>query len=834
MIRQTLHIARALLWSTAAVAAPAAAASTQRQPDPAPTAAQASPPLTAPPPDGTKLNTTGRDIDLIVPLRESGPIGQVGIRIRTDDNVLVSKTDLQNALRRGVTETFLQRIAILPDEGGFVPLSSLAGTGLTLSFDRNALELTARFAPEALPEQRVGLGFDTVSSAAEPDVSADFAAMLAYQANIDWVHRGFDPGMRKPRVNFEFNGRLFRTFAFENQFTYDGNLPRSFTRFASRAIYDIPSSMIRLSAGDLIPATTALQSQIDIGGLGISKLLDTFQSDRVFTASAGRKLTLREPATVTVIVNGATARTLRLDPGNYDIQDLPLTGGANRVELLIEDAAGGRRLVSFDFFEDISLLAPGIDEYDLKAGIRSDVDERGRYYFRREPVVTGFYRRGITDQLTLGANMQASKRAVQVGGEASLGTKFGLITLEATGSHLEDFGSGAAMRLQYRHSMPMKELSGSRRFDALVEYRTKNFGGIDGIPSNPYSVTASVRYYQPFTNRFSGGFGADYRKGRGGTEDFRAIRADANYRLDNGMNFTGSIGYDNRDGMVFGVSLFWRFGKSSLATARYDSRSDQASVGYFYSPQRPLDTLSWGVEGNHADGRFNLNGTAIYRTNRGDFELAHRETFGDDDVIREQVTSARARGTIAFADGKFAIGRYMNNSFAIISGHPSLKGAQVLLGSQVASEAEARTGALGPALVNLGSYAKRNLYYTVPDAPAGYDFGAGTIDLYPWLHAGLVRMVGSEFNVSILGTLRDDKGAPVPLAIGLARRLGDPKSPSIEIYTNRQGRLGASGLAPGTWQVEAGNFSYRFTITEEQGTLVDLQDLRPTLLEEQK
>ena len=818
--------ARVLLVSAIGVVTiPSAAIAGQPQTNPAPTAGD----VATANPNGTKLNDTGHDVDLVVPLRERVPIGQVGIRIRPDDTVLISKTDLENAIRRGVTPEFVKAIDALPDQEGFLAIGVLAQHGLAVTFDRNALELVAKFDATAFPERSIGLGFDTAASIVVPDASANVSAFLSYQGSLDWVERGFDRGLREPRVNFDFDGRLFHTIAFENQFTYGGNQQASFTRFASRAFYDIPQSSIRIGAGDLVANTTALQSQVDISGLGISKLLETFHSDRVYTASAGQTLLLREPATVSVVVNGVPSQTLRLGPGTYNVRDLPLTGGANRIDLVIEDQAGGRRVVSFDFFEDVSLLSPGIDEYDAKGGLRSDVDENGRFYYRHDPVFSGFYRRGITNQLTLGANAQASRTAMQVGGEATWGSTFGLFTFEGSGSHLKGLGSGAAVRVQYRYSIPMDLVSGARRIDALVEYHTKNYGGIDQQALNPYSLTFTGRYFQPISDWFGAGVGIDYRKGRGSTDDYKALRADANWRLRNGMNFTGSVGYDSRDGLLVGFSLFWRFDAKSLLTARYDSRRQEADLAYYHTPTHLLDTFAWGVEATHNDdGRFGFNATGVYRTNRGDLEIAHREAFGSDSADREETTSLRARGTIGFAGGKFAIGRYMNNSFAIVSAHPSLDGAQVLIGSQVASDALARTGALGPALVNLGSYAHTNLYYTVPDAPLGYDFGAGTIDLYPWFHSGTPVLVGSEFNVSILGTLLDDHGEPLVLAMGSARRTGDPKSPTIEIFTNREGRLGASGLAPGAWQIDAGGFHYRFDITKADGSLVNVKQLRPS------
>src|SRR5690348_11076688 len=114
-------------------AMPAAAFAGQPQTNPAPTAGD----VATANPNGSRLNDTGHDVDLVVPLRERVPIGQVGIRIRPDDTVLVSKTDLENAIRRGVTPEFVTAIDALPDQEGFLALNMLAQHGLALTFDRN-------------------------------------------------------------------------------------------------------------------------------------------------------------------------------------------------------------------------------------------------------------------------------------------------------------------------------------------------------------------------------------------------------------------------------------------------------------------------------------------------------------------------------------------------------------------------------------------------------------------------------------------------------------------------------------------------------------------------
>ena len=196
-----------------------------------------------------RLNTTNHDIDLVVPLHERVPIGQVTVRITPADAVLVSKTDLSAALKRGVTPGFLAEIERIPDIGGFIPIDALPPHRLILKFDKSSLDLAATFDPTAFNRESVKLGFGGPPAAVRPDTSALVSAFLSYEGSLDWVQRGTGQGLRKPRVNFDLDGRLFHLVSFENQFTYDGNLSPSFTRFASRAIYDIPRSSLQMHRG---------------------------------------------------------------------------------------------------------------------------------------------------------------------------------------------------------------------------------------------------------------------------------------------------------------------------------------------------------------------------------------------------------------------------------------------------------------------------------------------------------------------------------------------------------------------------------------------------------
>jgi outer membrane usher protein len=792
--------------------------------------------------EAVRLNPTGREIDLTVPLRDRFPIGQIAIRIMPDDQVLMSASDLATALARVANSSITDIVNAQAAPDGFVSLAALQQAGLAINYDPGQLELVLDLEATSRLTRGISLGFQYNRLPIQPDLSERFALAISYRAGLDYVHEsnGGPTGLRSPRVDLDVNGRIGRLFSFENELTYDGDAPVEFVRRSSRVIYDRPEWSMRFTAGDQLPSQAGFQDAVEVLGIGAARLLTTFQPDRVVTAASSRTITLSEASNVTVVVNGIPTRTLRLEGGVYDLSDLPLTGGANEVELIVENDVGARRVVRFDFFEDFELLAPGLDEFDVQVGIRSEFEGFQRRYLENEPVFTGFYRRGISSQLTAGVNLQATERIQQVGFEGTLGTRIGLFTLETAFSNIDGFGFGNAQRFQYRYSTPLQQLQGQRRIDLGVEHRSRDFAGLETLnPSNQTAWRLTARYAQPITRLVSATIGADYAVNRDAVRDRYSVRASLNWSITPLTVLTASAGYVRRDGFIFGFNLIHRFGRSSTVTAQYDSAEDTASLTYNRTPFQTLDAVAISAQLTRGRDDFGFNGTATYRSNRGDLEIAHRATYDrDSNDITNQVTSLRARGSIAFAGGRIAIGRYLTDAFAIVSAHPSLGDAPVsapiFVGDRLSGRTIARTGALGPALVPLSSYSHQRIVFEVPDAPNGYDLGAGNFTVYPYLSSGYQFVVGSEFNVTILGTLLDETGRPLPLLAGTARRVNDPDSPTVGVFTNRAGRFGASGLAPGQWRMTFAQGRYfDIEITESQGSLVNFGPIRPTGRQEQ-
>ena len=794
-----------------------------------PSAADQSAPASRP-----RLNTGNQDIVLLVPVREAGPLGQVEIRITPQDDVRVSITDLTRVLQRTVSPVSLTAVQSAAASDGYAKLEDIRNAGVSLAFDPSTLEIVAGVDASSRLRRRVPLGFEEDGSDLVPDASSRFAVALNYQGTLDYEHVGPEQGVRGPRFNLDLDGRL-RPIAFENRLTFDADDSQAFTRQASRLIYDQPYRSLRWTAGDLIPASTSFQGAVDVAGIGLSRLTQTYRSGRSLTATTARTLTLQAPATVEIFVNGQPARTLRLGPGTFDLTDLPLTVGASDVQIIIEDEAGDRQVINYDFFSDFSLLAPGLSEFDFQVGIDAPLLNNERDYRPERAVATGFYRRGINDRLTAGVNFQLAETAQQLGIEAVLANRFGVFNAEISGSQHDEAGSGVAARLEYRYSKEIPDLDGARRLNLSIENRSENFSGIEQTPqANSTGFLVSARYDQPIRKNLSVFVGADYAESRDPQrEDRYGGTAGVSWRYDDRTSINARVSYANislsgQNDLSFGITASRRFGFNSAANASYESANESFNLGYGRGPGLTGRGISYNAAIARQREDIGLNGNLGYFGNRGEVGLAHRTSFNRDGDVSTQTSSLRAAGTIAYAGGKFAVGPRINGAFAIVDTHPTLGDAPVVIGTRYSQREIARSGTFGPALVGLSPYSKQTIPFDVPTAPQGYDLGDGVFEVYPWEHAGYVFTVGSAYNVTAVGYLLDFMGRPLLLTSGSARSLSDPAAPARQMFTNRTGRFGISGLSAGEWRVTmAGGQAYDFVIGADQGALADVGNLSP-------
>lgn len=811
----TVACATCLAWGVGAASA---------QPAPegvSPTAAQASRPV---------LNPTGRVMQIVAPLNDSGRyLGDVEIQVGADDSISVSAMQVIQTLAPLVDPVVLESLRAVATPGGFLPIARFGELGVPLSFDPSLLALAAEIPTSARARQSIGLSDLDRAVYGEFLTPEPFSAYMNFRAAADYVHEGSNTGFGDTFILMNGAAR-FGSVVLESEGSWSSG-DRGFSRNGTRFVYDDIPRLNRWTAGDLLPQGRGFQGFRSMAGLSMERAYGLLDPQRNTTPRGGRTFTVDREATVEAYVNGRVVRTMRLQPGTYDVSDFPFVQGSNDIQLVISDATGYRDVVSFSLFVDRTQLAAGLSEYGLYAGVGSERTAHDLSY-SSEPAVSGFYRRGVRDNLTMGGNFQYYDEGTLVGAEAVWGGVFGTFGGDVAFSDLPGVGEGWAANVSFERLVQDAGGYGGSSFVAALETRSRYFGAPTQLaPDNRYAFNATVTYNRSFGDSSFIGGQIRYARARGAFEDEKGARISYGRRLSDVTNLIFDVDWSSggfAEGTSVRVSLVRRFGSSGSLRASYDTRSERGRLGYQTSNGGGVG--AWSMSGALEAGRDDLgfNGSAAYAANRADLGLAHATTYTmDTDQISDQRTSLRAATSIAYAGGRVAVGRPITDSFAIVRPHDRNVSVEV---EPSRAGYFARSGALGPALYGqMGSYTPRSIIYDAPDAPPGYDIGQGAARVLPPYRAGYAIIVGSDYGVTALGRLLDENGEPVVLLAGVAVEIGG-EGRRVEVFTNRQGAFGASGLKAGRWRVEMPGqppLIYDLDVPESPNGIARMGDQRP-------
>ena len=764
-------------------------------------------PAVGPSANATRLNPTGRAIVLTVgAIDGTAYLGDVPLTLGADDSISLPAQRLLDLL-----QPLLDPDAFKALQGAFASKDALSpadfvASGVALKYDPQSLQLRVtidsgrraarNLAVSPIDRQRVG-GF------APP---ANWSGYVNIRGSQDYGYTGnFGDGFSKPVFFLDGATRVGQVVV-EGEGVYQpGAVNKDFQRLGTRAVYDSQRLVARFTAGDLQTTSRGFQSAPDIAGVSIYRSYSVLQPQQVVRPRGDRSFQLDRAATVQVSVNGQIVRRLALQPGTYNLRDFPFTQGANDIRLAILDDTGRTQNLRFNLFLDQSQLGQGLTEFGFYAGVLSPFAVNGPHYSNK-PAMSGFIRTGISDTLTLGINTQADADGQMLGGEAVIASSFGTIATNVAVSNVRRYGTGLATLTTFQRLI---QRSGGRT-DSLtlsLETRSRNFGPMGTLlPVNPYRYEIGGNYSHAFTNDFYAGLDARYSRARFGFTTTQTYRASAGLRLNDRLSLSADTRYekDERGSRVAGLfSITARLGKFSSARADYDTRDNRARLSYQTLNGQGVGSYNLTADLERSDFGSGASVNANYFTNRAELGFSHFGTFDNDfGGSRDQRTSIRAATSIAFADGAVSIGRPIYDSFAIVKPHPALKHTDIILDPSV-NGYTASTGTIRAAThPSLSAYAERTVAIDAPNAAPGTDLGQGSFRVFPPYRSGYKIVIGSAYTITALGNLYDPGGAPVALVTGTATELAHPERPPLTVFTNREGRFGLAGLAPGKWRID--------------------------------
>ena len=690
-----------------------------------------------------------------------------------------------------------------------VTTQELTAAGLPMRYLADEVRLDLQTPLEKRLPKDISLGYFQDTSGKNFVQPSDFSAIVNSSVRSEYVHTqpsGDDDTFNPLNSVFNLRANAFGVSGLnlDSDLFFTDDDDRSWNRGQSTLFHDDVDTAVRYSAGDVNYTTNdSLQGFRNIGGLSIERRYSEIQPSRMIRSTGRGEFTLDQTSVVDVIVNGVTVRTVRLDPGRYNLRDLPFVDGLNDIELRIRDQQGRETTMRFSSFGDTVLLDEGISEFSLNFGAASEIQDNNEpEYDESNPTYSTFYRRGMTDNLTLGASAQGDTNINTQGVNAGVATLWGTFgaSYALSNSSLADTGTGNAVIFDYKFERPDPWLEDQRQeFDFSYLETSSDFSTLDDAqsdtgPSNTTKNEWRARFRQPLSDTASLSLGGSYAVGRDTDDTFAANislsetitpKLTGYINVEYGTRSTTDDEDNETEGRIF-ATLTYKFdspnGRSRTASSRYSSPTRSGSV-------------EWQDLANDRN-----------RVGSYDFTAGANTSESDE-----------------------AVGRPSNGAFAIVAPHKTLANNKIAVDVNENNLPLATTDVFGPALVpDLRTYSPSRLPVQVDDLPTGYDLGSGRYDLNPGARTGYGLQVGSANSVVAIGRLVNGNGAPYPLSSGVITA-ADGQSTSF--FTNRTGRFVGESLAPGPYRLTLNGdpaLSTTFVIPEDAVGRVELGNLTPT------
>jgi outer membrane usher protein len=775
-----------------------------------------------------EINATQRAVTLTVPLRDAGRyLGDVVVEIAPDDRVSLSSGRLLDLLSDSLEPRLLAR---LKTRDNLAP-SDLAQAGVRIRYNQQdlAVDVDLNASGRAVRSLQVAALQQTqVGSVIQP---ASFSAYLNGRGGLDYLHGS--GGLQSPLIFLDGAVRFGGVVVEGEGISQPRGKRPSFVRNGARLVYDDQQRLMRWTLGDLQPVGRGFQALPEIAGLSLFRSYGVLEPQRIARPRGGRAFTLARPSTVDVQVNGQLVRRLHLEPGNYDLRDFPFVQGANDIRLSIRDEGGSTQQLNFNVFLDQTQLGEGLTEFGVYAGVLASTGLRGPQYSGTF-AVSGYARRGMSDRLTLGGNFQGDQQTQMAGAESIWSSPLGTIGTTLGVSNIRGSGLGSAGIVTLQRVLSGSGL-GSDSLSLFAERRSRNFAVLGTLtPNNPFAWEAGGGYSRSLTPTLFAGLDGRYSRGRDEQLTVYSARGSLGWRLTDSLNIAGELRWekDNFERRLSGlVTATMRLGRSSSLRADYDTKFDRARLSYTTFNGYGVGSYNLSADLDRSDGGSGANVTANYLANRAELGFSHYGSFNNlfGEAIAQR-SSVRAGASIAFADGSFSVGRPIADSFALVQAHRSLKHASVEIDRSPFGYI-AQTGALGTGVApTLASYIDRTVAVDAPNAPVTADLGQGTFRLRPAYRSGYKLTVGSANNVTAVGRLVDASGKPLSLVSGTARPYSGAGE-EVSLFTNREGRFGATGLGPGPWIIAMNddlNSTYVIEVRKDAEGVLAVGDLKPS------
>ncbi|HHI81783.1 MAG TPA: fimbrial biogenesis outer membrane usher protein, partial [Rhizobiales bacterium] len=179
--------------------------------------------------------------------------------------------------------------------------------------------------------------------------------------------------------------------------------------------YSDQKSMRTYTIGDIVSNGPVWARPVRLGGVRISRNF-RLRPDLVTVPLATVSGSAAVPSTVDIYIKNVKVHSQDVAAGPFALSNIPSVSGSGTARVVVRDATGRETESYADFFTAPELLAPGLLDFSIEAGLaRRNFGEKS-FDYDKNPYVSASARYGWSDSLTINGHAEAGLDLALVGG----------------------------------------------------------------------------------------------------------------------------------------------------------------------------------------------------------------------------------------------------------------------------------------------------------------------------------------------------------------------------------------------------------------------------------
>lgn len=363
------------------------------------------------------------------------------------DNLIVPVSVNGDRYALDAAELTQRHVRLPANASGQVEVNALPEVGV--AYDDTLQQLKLTVPSDWLPLQNI----DTGGAAGREHQQARSSPGLLFNYNLFYS----SPAREGDSLNTLLEQRFFSDYGtFSNSGLHvmkspsnDSARASGYHRYDTYWRYSDSTRMISYQVGDLISNSLTWSQSARMAGLRIGRNFN-LRPDIVTYPMLQYSGSAAVPSTMDLFINGFKTSSRELNAGPFSLTNTPYLNGAGEATIITTDAQGRQVSTTVPFYVSNSLLREGLSDFDLSLGVLRRTYGLRHDSYDADPAFSGFYRYGITNNVTLSTQAETVNDLYLLGTGADMTIgRWG--TLSAAYSQSERDGRGHQYVLGYSY-----------------------------------------------------------------------------------------------------------------------------------------------------------------------------------------------------------------------------------------------------------------------------------------------------------------------------------------------------------------------------------------------